>query len=109
MREKDKKNPEHEDPWLAFIREETPYLDDAGFSHEVMKGLPTPRRLRQWILAGSFIAAFFLLAFGWYLNRLPIVSLLNGIASSPALFWSFWVLFALILFVVIDERVAEES
>lgn len=100
---------ENEDPWLAFLREETPYMEDAGFSSEVMKSLPPPRSRRQGILAGSFILSFFFLALGFYLSNPPILDLLKGVHKNPPLFWGFWVLLALLIFLVVEERMAEEG
>jgi hypothetical protein len=50
-----------QDDWLdAKLRDEAPYIDDAGFTGRVMQQLPTParsRRVRNVILFGITIIA----------------------------------------------------
>lgn len=52
---------ELEEDWLdAKLREEAPYLDDAGFTARVVQQLPTPRQsrtARNFILLGFTIIA----------------------------------------------------
>lgn len=62
-----KLNEQNEDDWLdARLREEAPYLDDAGFTARVVQQLPTPARARSTravILLGFTIIASLLAYF----------------------------------------------
>ena len=88
-----------QEDWLdAKLREEAPYIDDAGFTAQVVQKLPTPgrsRRTRNVILLGVTIIASliaylvsgggtFLTAAAAFLVAMPLVTVC-AIAGTSAL------------------------
>ena len=83
--------PEKNDPVDALLREQNPYVDDAGFTARVVKSLPRRRRawLRPVVLLGAIVIAS-VLAIRWLpWGNLPALDLssLKSLftAGSPTL------------------------
>jgi hypothetical protein len=90
-----------EDPVDAWLREENHYVEDGGFTAQVLKSLP--RRRRNWLRPAILLAAItagFGLAIRWLpWEKLPPLnaSIWHSLDAQHAQLWMPWIVVTLVL------------
>jgi hypothetical protein len=91
--------PENNDPFEAWLREQNPHVDDAGFTARVVSALPRERarfRLRPVLLLGTAAVGSVLAAFWLPWASLPALNTSAMLSLDVQVLWP-W---AMVLLVV---------
>jgi hypothetical protein len=91
--------PENNDPFEAWLREQHPHVDDAGFTARVVSALPrqrVPFRLRPVLLLGTAAVGSVLAAFWLPWASLPALSASALLSLNVQVLWP-WTMVLLVV------------